>query len=100
MRTLLRFGDVIFSVVSGGAVGGWIGCSLGDFGGRADSENVWFLSVIIGAAVGLAAVSALIFRGAGRLGWGYSLLLGSIYAIVSATAFILFTLFDHPFPPK
>jgi hypothetical protein len=90
MRTLLRVGGVIFGVVTGGTVGGLIGWKLGDFGGRSEPENVWFLSLIVGAAVGLAVAITIILRGAGRLGWGFSLLLGTVSGIVTATAVILF----------
>jgi hypothetical protein len=90
MQTLMRVGGVIVGVVAGGTVGGLIGWALGDFGGRSDPENVWFLSLIVGAALGLAVAIALVLRRAGRLGWGVSLLLGTVSGIVTATAVILF----------
>jgi hypothetical protein len=90
MQTLMRVGGVIVGVVAGGTVGGLIGWALGDFGGRSDPENVWFLSLIVGAALGLAVAIALVHRRARRLGWGVSLLLGTVSGIVTATAVILF----------
>jgi len=90
MRMLMQLGGVIFGVVAGGTVGSFIGWKLGDIGGRSDPENVWFLSLMVGAAVGLALTTALILRCAGRLGWGFSFLLGTVSGIVTATAVILF----------
>ena len=94
-RTLMRVSGVICGVVAGGTVGGLIGWKLGDFGGRSDPENVWFLSLIAGAAIGLALAVAIILRRARRLGWGFSLLLGMVCGIVTATAFILFVAWNR-----
>jgi hypothetical protein len=97
MHTLMRVGGVIFGVVAGGTVGSLVGWALGDFGGRSDPENVWFLSLIVGAAVGLAVAIALILRRAGRLGWGYSLLLGTVSGFVTAAAVVLLVAWQrHP----
>src|SRR5271165_54000 len=95
MRTLMRVGGVIVGVVAGGTIGGFIGWKLGDFGGRSDPENIWFLSMIVGAAVGLAVALALILRRTRRMGWGLSLLLGTISGIVTATAVILFVAWNR-----
>jgi hypothetical protein len=89
MLKLMRVSGVIFGVVAGGTVGGLIGWSLGDFGGRSDPENVWFLSMIAGAAAGLAVALAIILRRAKRLGWGASLLIGAVISAVAATAVVL-----------
>jgi F0F1-type ATP synthase assembly protein I len=67
-----------------------IGWALGDFGGRSDPENVWFVSLVIGAAIGLAIATAIILRSAKGLGWGFSLLVGAVSGIVAATVFVLF----------
>jgi membrane protein YqaA with SNARE-associated domain len=97
MRALMRVGGVIFGVVAGGTVGGLIGWALGDFGGRFDPENVWFLCLIVGAAVGLAFALALILRRAGRRSWGFSLLLGTVSSIVTAAVVALFVAWQrHP----
>jgi len=53
MRMLMRVGGVIVGVVAGGTIGGFIGWKLGNFGGRSDPENVWFLSMIVGAKGGM-----------------------------------------------
>jgi hypothetical protein len=95
MPTLMRVGGAIFGVVAGGTVGGLIGWALGDFGGRSDPENVWFLSLLVGAALGLAFAIALILQRAGRLRWGLSLLLGAVSGIVTATAVILFVVWQR-----
>jgi hypothetical protein len=95
----MQVGGVIFGVVAGGTVGGFIGWALGDFGGRSDPENVWFLSLVVGAAVGLAFASAIILQRAWRLGWGFSLLLGTASGIVTAAAVVLFVAWQrHPLP--
>jgi hypothetical protein len=90
MRTVMRFGGVILGVVVGGTIGGLIGWALGDFGGRSDPENVWFVSLVIGAATGLAIATAMILRSAKGLGWGFSLLVGAVSGIVAAAVFIVF----------
>jgi hypothetical protein len=89
MRTLMQVGGVILGVVAGGTVGGFIGWKLGDFGGRSDPENVWFLSMIAGVAVGLAVAISLILRRVWRLGWAFSILLGTVPGIITAVAVIL-----------
>lgn len=90
MQMLMRIGGVIVGVVAGGTIGGTIGWALGDFGGRSDPENIWFLSLIVGASLGLAAGIAVMLRRTGRLGWGFSLVLGTISAIVCATVAVAF----------
>ena len=90
MQMLMRIGGVIVGVVAGGTVGGTIGWALGDFGGRSDPENIWFLSLIVGASLGLAAGIAVMLRRTGRLGWGFSLVLVTISAIVCATVAVAF----------
>ena len=90
MQTLMRVGGAIFGIVAGGTVGGFIGWALGDFGGHSDPENVWFLCLIAGAAVGLAVAIAITLRRAGRRGWGFSLLLGTATGMVTAAAVVLF----------
>jgi hypothetical protein len=89
MHKLMRISGIIFGVAAGGTVGGWIGWSLGDFGGRSDPENIWFLFMIAGAAVGLAVSLAIVLRRAKQLGWGASLLIGAIIGAVAATAVVL-----------
>jgi hypothetical protein len=89
MQNLMRVGGVILGVVASGTVGGVIGWALGDFGGRSDPENVWFLSMIVGAAVGLAVAIALIVRRAWQRGWGFALLLGTVSGIFTAAAVVL-----------
>jgi membrane protein YqaA with SNARE-associated domain len=89
MLKLMRISGIIFGVAAGGTVGGLIGWWLGDFGGRSDPENVWFLSMIAGAAVGLAVALAIILRRAKQLGWGASLLIGAVISAVAATAVVL-----------
>jgi len=89
MRTTMRFGVVILGVVVGGTIGGFIGWALGDFGGRSDPENVWFLSLVLGAAVGFAIASAIILRRARGFSWGYSLVLGAASGFVAAVIFIV-----------
>jgi hypothetical protein len=90
MQTMMRVGGVILGVVAGGTIGGWIGWALGDFGGRFEVENAWFLSMIVGAAVGLAIATAIILRRAKGLEWGPSLLIGTATGITTATAVVLF----------
>jgi hypothetical protein len=90
MRTTMRFGVVNLGVVVGGAIGGLIGLALGDFGGRSDPENVWFLSLVAGAAVGLAIAATIILHRAKGLGWGSSLVIGAASAIVTAAVCIVF----------
>ena len=89
MQTLMRVGGVIFGIVAGGTVGGLIGWTLGDFGGRAEIENAWFLSMTAGAAIGLAIAVAVNLRRDKRQGWAASILVGVISAIVTAAAFVL-----------
>jgi hypothetical protein len=89
MQTLMRVGGVIFGILAGGTVGGLIGWALGDFGGRAELENAWFLSMTAGAAIGLAVAIAVILRRDKRLGWAASILFGVISSVVAATAFVL-----------
>jgi hypothetical protein len=89
MRTLMRVGGVILSVMAGGTVGGLVGWALGDLGGRSDPQEVWFRSLIVGGAVGLAVAVSLFLRRAKRLGWGASLLLGAVFGIVAAMAVVL-----------
>jgi hypothetical protein len=91
----MRIGGVIFGIAAGGTVGGLIGWALGDFGGF-DPENVWFLCLIAGAAVGLAFALALILGRAGRLSWGFSFRLGTVSSIVTATGVILFVAWQRP----
>src|SRR6185437_10841957 len=88
-RMLMCIGGAIVSIATGGTVGGFIGWSLGDFGGRSDPENVWFLSLIIGAAIGLAIAIAIILRRATRRSWGVAIFLGMVSAVAVAAAFIL-----------
>ena len=90
MRTTMQFGGVILAVVVGGTIGGFIGWALGDFGGRSDPENVWVLSLVVGAAVGLAIATAIILRRAKGLGWGSSLGVGAAFGFVAAAVFIVF----------
>jgi membrane protein YqaA with SNARE-associated domain len=90
MRMTMRFGGVVLGVVVGSTVGGMIGWALGDFGGRSDPENVWFLCLIAGAAVGLAIATAVILRRAKKLAWGPSLLVGTGAGIAGAAFFIVF----------
>src|SRR5258707_57826 len=62
MRTVMIIGGVAFGVVASGTVGGLSGVAVGDFGGRSDPESVWFLSLIVGAALELAIAIAFILR--------------------------------------
>ena len=74
MQTAIRSGGGILGVVVGGTIGGLIGWTLGDFGGRSDPENVWFISLVVGAAVGLGPSQQRLFLRRGKgLGWGSSL---------------------------
>jgi hypothetical protein len=88
MRTVAAIGGVAFGVVAGGTVGGWIGWELGDFGGRSDPENVWFLCLVADAAVGLAIAIAFIFKHAWRIGLGSALLLGAMSGIAAGAAVV------------
>lgn len=90
MRTMMRFGGVVLGVVAGGTIGGLIGWTLGDFGGRSDPENVWFASLILGAAVGFAAATAIVLHNAKKLDWRFSLLVGTASGIVAAAVFVVF----------
>lgn len=90
MQTTMRIGGVLLGVVAGGTIGGLIGWALGDFGGRSDPENVWFISLIVGAAAGLAAATAIVLRIAKKLEWKVSLLVGTASGIVAAAVFAVF----------
>lgn len=90
MLTAIRFGGAILGVVLGGTIGGLIGWALGDFGGRSDPENVWFITLVVGAAVGLAITISIILRSTKGFGWGFSLLVGASSSIVAAASFITF----------
>ena len=89
MQTLMRVGGVILGIIAGGTVGGLIGWALGDFRGRAEIENAWFLSMTAGAALGLTVAIAVILQRDKRLGWAASILFGVMSAAVAATVFIL-----------
>jgi hypothetical protein len=89
MRTWMQVGCVALGIVAGGILGGLIGWKLRDLGGRSDPENVWFISLIVGAAVGLATAVASILRRARGLGWGPALILGTASGGVVAAAVIL-----------
>ena len=89
MPTAMRVGAVLLGVVAGGTVGGLIGWRLGDFGGRSDPENVWFLSMVAGAGVGLAIAVASILRRARGLGLGSAVVLGTISGGVAVASVIL-----------
>jgi len=91
----MRVVGVILGVVLGGTVGGLIGWALGDFGGRDDPENVWFVSLIVGAAIGLAVATATILRSAKQRSWSLSLLLGGAIGAVAATAAVLFVIWQR-----
>jgi hypothetical protein len=88
MRAAWIIGGAAFGVAVGGAVGGFVGWALGDFGGRSDPENVWFLSLITGAAVGLAIAIAFILRHIRRIRWGSSLLVGAMSGIAAGVAVV------------
>jgi hypothetical protein len=62
MRTVFKIASLVWGVVAGGTVGGLSGWALGDLGGRSEPENVWLLSLIGGAAMGLAIALAFLFR--------------------------------------
>jgi len=97
MRTVMIIAGVAFGVVAGGTVGGLSGWALGDFGGRSDPENVWFLSLIVGAAVGLALAIAFILRHTRRIRLGASLLLGAMSGIAAGVAVVTLVAWQrHP----
>jgi hypothetical protein len=77
-------------VILGGTIGGFIGWMLGDCGARYEPENVWFLSITLGAAVGFAAATTAALRHAADLTWSVALLIGAGMATV-AMGFILLT---------
>jgi hypothetical protein len=85
----MQVGGVVLGIVAGGVLGGLIGWSLGDFGGRSDPENVWFISLIVGAATGLAIAVASILRLARGVGVVSALLLGAVSGGVAGAAVIL-----------
>ena len=89
MRTWMQVGGVVLGIVAGGIFGGLTGWALGDFGGRSDPENVWFISLIVGASFGLAIAVASILRRARGLALGPALFLGTVSAGVVAAAVIL-----------
>jgi hypothetical protein len=62
MRTVWIIASLALGIVAGGTVGGLSGWALGDLGGRSEPENVWFLALIGGAALGLAIALAFLFR--------------------------------------
>jgi hypothetical protein len=88
-QALTRISGVVVGIATGGTVGGVIGWSLGDFGGLSDPENVGFLSLIFGAAIGLAIAIAIILRHTARRSWKVAIFLGMASAIIFAAAFIL-----------
>jgi hypothetical protein len=65
MGAFARLAVVAAGVIAGAAVGGIIGGSLGTVGGRFEAENVWAISLMTGAAIGLAASVAALIRRAG-----------------------------------
>jgi membrane protein YqaA with SNARE-associated domain len=90
MRTPMQVGGVVFAIVAGGVLGGLIGWSLGDFGGRSDQESVWFVSLVVGAAMGLAIAVASILRRARGVSMGPAILIGTVFAsVVAAAVFLL-----------
>jgi hypothetical protein len=97
MRTLWIFGSLALGIVAGGTVGGLSGWAVGDFGGRSDPENVWFLALIGGAAVGLAIALAFLLRYIRGIGWGSSLLLGTLSGVAAGAAVVtLVAWHGHP----
>lgn len=66
-----------------------MGWALGDFGGRSDPENVWFLCMVVGAAIGIAIATAINLHRAKHFNWGSSIGVGAASGIVAAAAFIV-----------
>jgi hypothetical protein len=99
MRTSIQVSGAVFGVVAGGILGGLIGWALGDFGGRSDPENVWFISMIVGAAVGLAtAIASILRRSRGLVS---ALLLGTVSGgVVAATVILLVAWQRRPRPRR
>ena len=91
----MRFAAVLLGLVVGGTVGGFCGWWLGDFGGRSDPENVWFLSMVLGGGVGLALAIALVLPREKGSSWGSPILIGVTSATVAVVAFVLFTILQR-----
>jgi hypothetical protein len=63
MGIIARLAAVAVAVVIGATAGGFIGWWLGSLGGRYEQENVWLVSLLIGATAGaIMASAALVLR--------------------------------------
>lgn len=81
--------NVAIATILGVTIGGSIGWTLGNLGGRYDPENVGFVSFTVGAAIGLASATAVALRRTTKLRLGHALLIGVGIGATLAAGFVL-----------